>query len=65
MLTRIAMKRTGLAGVLAFEGLAMAACDHQEPDPATVAVFGAVCIRRSNVMGGSARADGRSKDASP
>jgi|JI10StandDraft_1071094.scaffolds.fasta_scaffold70655_2 biopolymer transport protein ExbD len=41
MLTRIARKRTGLAGVLALAGFAMTACAHQEPDPATVAVFGA------------------------
>lgn len=41
MLTRIARKRTGLAGFLALAGFAMTACAHQEPDPATVAVFGA------------------------
>lgn len=50
MLTRIARKRTGLAGFLALAGFAMTACAHQEPDPATVAVFGA-----DERDGGSAR----------
>lgn len=41
MLSSIALKRIALAGGLWLAGAALQACAHSEPDPATVAVFGA------------------------
>lgn len=41
MLTSIAIKRTGLAGGFLVAAMGLQACVHGDPEPATVAVFGA------------------------